>query len=150
MVTKISVILILMLGLFASACSKDPAMAKKEYFEKGNQYFEQKKYPEAIIEYRNAVQQDPQYGEARLKLAEAYVQTRDSKNALFEYVRAANLLPKNNDAQLKAGTLLLLAQRFNDAKARAEQALANDPKDINAQILKANALAGLKDLDGAL
>lgn len=79
MTAKISLILVLILSLFASACSKDPAVAKKEYFEKGNQYFEQQKYSEATIEYRNAIQQDPQYGEARLKLAETYIKTAISK-----------------------------------------------------------------------
>ena len=150
MSTKVSIVLLTTLSLFAVGCSKDPQVAKKEYFDKGNTYFEQKKYPEAIIEYRNAIQQDPQYGEARLKLAEAYTYTRDARNALFEYTRAAALLPKDNEAQLKAGALLLLAQKFEDAKARADQVLANDPKHIDAQILKANALAGLKDMDGAI
>ena len=34
-------------------------------------YFAQKKYHEAIVQYRNAVQQDARFGEARYKLAEA-------------------------------------------------------------------------------
>jgi tetratricopeptide (TPR) repeat protein len=46
--------------------------------------------------------------------------------------------------------MLLLAGRFEDAKARARRALENDPANIKAQILLGNALAGLKDFDGAI
>jgi tetratricopeptide (TPR) repeat protein len=53
------------------------------------------------------------------------------------------------DAQLKAGELLLAGKRYEDAKARADQALARDPKHVEAQILRANALAGLNKLDDA-
>ena len=52
--------------------------------------------------------------------------------------------------QIKASNLLLLAGRFDDAKARAQQLLARDPKNVEAQIVLANALAGLKDVDGAV
>lgn len=134
----------------AVACSKDPEVAKKEYFESGNRYFGEGKFKEAIVEYRNAVQQDQRYGEARLKLADAYVKENDPRNAFREYVRAADLLPSNLEAQTKAATFLMLAQQYEDAKSRAEKALAIDPKSVDAQVLRANAMAGLKDLDGAV
>ena len=50
-------------------------------------------YAEAIIEYRNARALDPTSGEARMKLAEAFMQAGDFGNALQEFVRAADLLP---------------------------------------------------------
>ena len=46
------------------------------------------------MQYRNALQQDPRFGEARLKLADAYVQAGDPQSAYREYVRAADLLPE--------------------------------------------------------
>jgi Flp pilus assembly protein TadD len=51
---------------------------------------------------------------------------------------------------MKAGNLLLVAHRSEDARARAEKVLAKQPGHVDAQILLANALAGLKDLDGAV
>ena len=57
----------------SSGCSKDPEVAKREYLSSGDAYVEQKKYAEAIVEYRNAIQQDPKFGQARYKLAEAYM-----------------------------------------------------------------------------
>ena len=54
------------------------------------------------------------------------------------------------DAQLKAGAFLLMAGRFEDAKGRAELLLQSHPTNADGQILLGNALAGLKDLDGAV
>ncbi len=134
----------------AVGCSKNPQKAKKEYFDSGNAYYAQQKYKEAVVEYRNAIQQDPKYGEARYKLAEAYSKLNDVPNAYREYIRAADLLPNDNEAQLKAATFLLIAGQSEDAKSRADKVLARDPKNVQAQVVRANALAGLKDLDGAI
>jgi putative PEP-CTERM system TPR-repeat lipoprotein len=136
----------IVLALALAGCSKSAA----QYFESGNKYFADKKYREAIVEYRNAIQQQANHGEAHLKLAEACMQVGDVQNAYREYVRAADLLPGNAGAQIKAGTLLLLAGRFEDAKARAEKVLARDARNVDAQILLGNATAGLKDLDTAI
>lgn len=121
-----------------------------EHFRKANEYADQSRLQEAIIEYRAAIQADPQRGDIRTKLADAYMRVPDGSAALKEYVRAADLLPNDVTAQIKAGNLLLLASSFEDAKARARKALALDSKNSNAQILLGNAMAGLKDLDGAV
>ncbi len=63
--TSLVIALLLCSGV-AAGCSKDPEVAKREYLRSGDAYVEEKKYKEAIIEYRNAVQQDPRFGEARL------------------------------------------------------------------------------------
>jgi len=144
------VCLILCASVLATSCARNPEIAKRAYLESGDGYFAQKKYNEAIVQYRNAVQQDPRFGEARYKLAEAYVRTNDSAGAYREYIRAADLMPTNVESQIKAGQMLLLGRQFEDAKARADRILANDPKNVQAQILRGSALAGLKDLDSAI
>ena len=72
------------------------------------------------------------------------------RSAFKEYIYAADLLPQNKDAQLKAGTFLLLARRFEDARARADKALKIDPKNLEAQLLRGNATFGLNDFDDAI
>lgn len=146
----ITVLAAIAIAMTAAACSKDPQKAKVAYFESGNRYFDQKKYQEAVVEYRNAIQQDPKYGEARYKLAETYAKLEDARNAYREYIRAADLLPANVDAQLRAGTLLLLAGQYEDARTRADKVLAIQPKHIEGQVLRANALAGLKNMEAAI
>lgn len=139
-----------LLATALTACKADPQAQAREHLEKGNQHASAKRFAEAIIEYRGAVQADPRLGEARLQLAHAYATTGDGINALREYVRAADLLPENIEAQKRAGTFMLLAGQFQDAQGLADRMLARDPKSVEAHILKANALAGLKDVDGAV
>ncbi len=131
-------------------CAGNPEQQRREYFESGNALMAQNKTADAIVQYRNAIRVDPKFGEARFKLAEAYDLTGDLRRAGQEYVRAADLLPDNIDAQIKVGTLLLVSRRFEDAKARAEKALKIDPRNIDAQILLGNATAGTRDVDGAI
>jgi putative PEP-CTERM system TPR-repeat lipoprotein len=134
----------------ATACSRDADAAKRRFIASGDRYAAVGKYSEAVLEYRNAVQKAPRAGDAREKLAEALARTGNLGAALGEFVRAADLLPGNLPLQLKAGNLLLLAGRFDDAKVRGETVLAKDKRNVDAEILVANAHAGLKDLDGAV
>jgi len=150
MMRRLSIVVIAVLTVAVGACKSDPKVTAKEALDKGNQHAAKSKYPEAIIEYRRAVQADPRLGEARLQLAYAYASTGDGLNALREYVRAADLMPENKEAQQRAGAFMLLASQFNDAQALAERMLKRNPNDVEAHILLANALAGLKDMDGAV
>jgi putative PEP-CTERM system TPR-repeat lipoprotein len=136
--------------LLAGGCSKDPEYAKQQYLESGNRFFEQGKYKEAIVQYRNALQQDQRFGEARLKLAQAYTHVGDRRASLREWVRAADALPDDAGVQVSAGGFLLAAGQFEDARARAERALQIDPGHVDAHILLGNTLAGLKDFEGAV
>jgi tetratricopeptide (TPR) repeat protein len=142
--------LILALVSVTACTSKDPETLKREYVASGDRYSAEKKYPEAIIQYRNAIAQDARFGEARLKLAATFDANGDKRNAFGEYIRAADVMPENVEAQLRAGKILMAAGQFPEARARAEAALAKEPRNVNALLLMGNALAGLKDVDGAI
>jgi tetratricopeptide (TPR) repeat protein len=117
---------------------------------RGDDYAAKKDYAAAIIEYRNAVALDTQFGDARLKLAKAYQSVGDHQNAYREAIRAADMLPNNAEAQLIAGILRLSSGEYAEARERAQAVLNKDPKNVRALILLGNALAGLKDFDGAV
>lgn len=136
-------------AILVAACSNSE-QAKRTYLENGDRLLKEGKTQEAIVELRNAIQQDANYGEARLKLAEAYTASGNSRAAFREYVRAADLLPQDNDAQIKAASILMLAGQFEDARTRIIPVIDRDPSNVNAQLVLGNALVGLKDLDGAL
>ena len=136
--------------LLVSGCSKNPQDLAAQAVASGDKYFEAKKYNEAAIEYKRAVQATPNAGAARYKLAQTYLQLGDSPKAMAEGIRAADLLPDDKAAQIQAATMLVLAGMYEDAKTRALAAVKIDPKDPDAQILLGDALAGLKDMKGAL
>lgn len=137
-------------ALVASACSRDIEKMKREYVERGDRYIQDKNVEAAIIEYRNAVQHDPRFGEAYRKLASAYLTHGDGAEAVRAAVTAAELLPDVPEAQLEAGSLLLLAGKFEDAKKLADKVLSANAQDVRARVLLGNATAGLKDLDAAI
>ena len=91
------------LGL--ASCSKDPEVAKQEYVKSGDRFVEQKKYAEAVVQYRNALQQDAQFGEARFKLAETYEQQGDLRNSYREHIRAADALPNDAEGTAEGGAV---------------------------------------------
>jgi putative PEP-CTERM system TPR-repeat lipoprotein len=137
-------------ALAVSACSKDPEVAAREYVASGDRYLAEQKTSEAIIQYKNAVKERPQWAEPHFKLAQAHEKAGDPVNAYREYARAADIDPSNVDAQIKAGTLLLVAREFDAARTRAELALKANPNHAPAHILLGNAMAGLNETGAAL
>jgi tetratricopeptide (TPR) repeat protein len=142
--------LAILFGFAAIVGCTDPAVKKRQHLESGNRYFDQKKYAEAIIEYRNAIALDATFGEARKRLAEAYTQTGNARGAVGELIRAADLLPTDVPLQVEVGKLLLTGRKPEEALARADAALKVDPKNIDALVLRGNALAGLNSFEEAL
>ena len=120
----------------ATACSQDPELAKQEFFESGNQYFDEERYDEAIIQYSNAIELDPRFGEARLRLADALARVGNIRGAVAQQIRAADLLPNHFDAQLVAASVLLARGQFEDAETLVRQALELEPENIDAQIVR--------------
>ena len=128
--------LLLALGAGAVACAKSPERARREFVESGDRLAARKEYRQAIVQYRNALQHDPRFGEARVKLADTYVQAGDPQSALSEYVRAADLLRDDMKAQMKAATFLLAAEQFEDARVRVARVLKKEPKNVDALVLQ--------------
>jgi tetratricopeptide (TPR) repeat protein len=140
--------LLVCLAVLLTGC-RSPEAQKNRHFDQGNKYVAEKRDDFAVIEYANAVRIDPRFGDARLKLAETLERMGNAQAAFPEFVRAADALPANRDLQLKATQLLLFAGRYQDAKARAAALLQKNPNDLEALLLSANAMAGLKDPAGA-
>src|SRR5207237_7202370 len=119
--------------------------ASRQYIASGDEFAKQGKLKEAAIEYRNAIKRKPQSIEAHAKLADVSARANDAATAIGEVLRLAELKPDDVAAQVKAGSVYLLAGRFSDARARAESALRLDATDAGAHILLGQALAGLHD-----
>ena len=140
---KPRIVLVIALALLPIACTS-AEVQKRRHFERGNQYAAEKRDEFAVVEYANAVRLDPKFGEARLKLAETYERMNKPRAAYPEFIRAADALPDNRDVQIKATEILLLGGRFEDAKARAAMLLTKNPTDVDALLLRANAITGLQ------
>lgn len=147
---RYSIVLATLLTAALVACAKDPDVVKRSHLERGQAFASKGQYDQAIIEYRSALKYDPKYGEARLRLGEAYAATRVRDKAAAELVRAADLLPDSIEAQIKAGYALLVKGSFTDAEARADGVIKKQGVNADALLLKGYALAGLRRTSDAI
>ena len=135
------------MALSATACT---GRTPEQFVERGNGYLAKKQYAEATIEFRNAVQRAPTFGEAHLRLADTLLERREMEGAAVSYIQASELLPNNVQAQLRAGEMLFLGGFYAEAQVCARRALRLDPKNVRAQVLNANTLSRQKKNDAAL
>ena len=126
--------LALAFATFFSACTRDPQILKKRHFDKGQTYFQQGKYPEAAIEFQNAIQNDPKFADAHYQLAQTYLKQADWPRAFQELSRTVALTPENLKAQIDLANLFLAAGRLSDAQDRANVVLKSDPQNAAATI----------------
>src|SRR4030042_5064113 len=90
----VSIVFILFLGFLLSgslACSKE---AKRErHWQRGEKYFAENKFHEAIIEYQNVVQIEPTDAKARYKLGLAQLKVGQFRQAYQSFSKTAELDP---------------------------------------------------------
>jgi tetratricopeptide (TPR) repeat protein len=122
------------------------AQTREDYVASGDALAADHHYPEAVSQYLEALNRDPSYGEARLRLGDAYLNQGLVASAMVEFVRAADLLPDDVDAQLHATRSLLRARRFDEAWARADRILRLEPRNVEALIASAAATARMADV----
>ncbi len=140
------------IGLLMAAaigCADADELARR-HLAQGEQYVAEQDYAKAVVEFRNAVKNNPKSGLARLKLGQAYLRIGNLRNAVRELARAADLMPDDRAIQLQAGNALLVAGDYEYARTIAERLLQQNQRDVSAQILLGYAFAGLKDLDAAV
>src|SRR4051794_22126945 len=137
---------LLLMAAVGMACGN----RREQDLDAGNRYAAAQDYAEAIVHYRSALQRDPRFARARLRLADAYMHINDPAGATQEYLKAAELLPDDADTQLRAVGMLLFGREFEEARVRTERLLSREPTNIAARIMHANALAGRNELDAAM
>ena len=84
-------ILALLLGA-AVACQSDQAKIA-EHMARGDEYAEQKKQAEAIIEYKSVLQLDPNHAAAHYALAKAYLRNNLAREGYWELRESVRLDP---------------------------------------------------------
>ncbi len=91
----------MILGLLA--CSQE---AKKErHWKRGEKYFSENNFREAIIEYKNVVQIEPTFAQARYKLGLAHLRVGQFREAYLEFLKTIELDPNMLDARLHLGNI---------------------------------------------
>jgi tetratricopeptide (TPR) repeat protein len=133
------VLLVVVSAALGAACASGTDQSRR-YAARGDEYFAADRFDAAVIEYRNALKQQPRWAEAYLKLADAYVALGKAEEAYRAYTNAISLAPGNIRSYLGMGRLLFDAGMYNEARLRAELVLDRDPRNVEALLLYGRAL----------
>ena len=98
---RVSTVFLISATLISISCRRDPAVAKKQYLESGNKYFEHERYKNAAIQYQNAIKIDPKYGPAYFRWGLVDMKTSPPQVglAIKHFRRAVELLAGNQAYQ---------------------------------------------------
>lgn len=89
--------------VFLVGCGKSP----QKYVDAGNRFLQAHKLADASINFRNAVQKDPNFGEAYFGLGKVFLEQGKAREAHAALSRAVDLLPQNLEAKQKLASLAL-------------------------------------------
>jgi tetratricopeptide (TPR) repeat protein len=142
-------------GVLAYSIWKASPRTAQAYFDSGKKYYDEKKYPEAIIQLMNAVRKNGRDRQARYLLALSYLNQRDVGRAVAHLKALLEYYPDDVEANLQLGGIYLIAGRsdhdfLRQAQEIAQRVLAKNPQNVNAMILSGNASGGLQDLNSSV
>ena len=131
---------------FAANCS-NPEETKAEHVRRGDAFLKERRWQEATLEFRSALQIDQNLAPAHWGLAQAYEQLGRITEALEELQTTIRLDPDNTTARLKLANAFLLAysrdkksEYIGEAERLAQEVLARKPDAPDGHILLANVI----------
>jgi tetratricopeptide (TPR) repeat protein len=130
--------------LLVAGCT-DEAERLAQHLERGNGYLQEQKYAEAVIEFKNVLQLDPNHAEAHYGLAKSYLGQKDLQRAYWELQESARLDPTNVDARLQYAEFLLLGKQedLDEAVKLAGEVVQQAPERMEPFLLRGRALQAL-------
>ena len=93
---------------------------------------------QAIEHFRAAVKSNPQLTKAHFQLANLLMRRGDYRDAVPEYTSVITMEPRNGFARLMEAMALVRLNRYSQAKAKLEQAVAvsSDDEDLTAALAR--------------
>ncbi|MDP6981331.1 MAG: tetratricopeptide repeat protein, partial [Myxococcota bacterium] len=136
-------LIIAALPLMLTACESDEEKLAA-FYAQGEDYAEQEKFQEAVIEYKNVLKINPNHADTHYELAKAYMNLGRARDAYWEMSETVRLDPSNTEAGLSFGALSLVANDGEQALAMGDLAIKNEPENPQGYILRGKALQLLK------
>src|SRR5207245_3000613 len=110
----------LLIVLLAGACTEDPNVQKQQYLQQGIAYHTERKYNEAIIQLKNALQIDPKFAPALHAIGRAYRAKSWHVDAMRELRRAVELEPDDVAARADLAQVYLDLEIWSSAIEQAD------------------------------
>src|SRR4030065_1833356 len=114
---------------FLTACSSSPEELVAKHTHRGDEYVQNGKFPEAVIEYRNAVKATPKDAALRWKLAKTAIQANAIRTAYTELQKTVELDPANYEAKGELGELCVAMGETGPASQIADTLVRTQPRN---------------------
>lgn len=143
-------IFVLLLSLLVLAACQDDAAKLAEHISRGEAYSEEGKLNEAIIEFKSALQIDPNHADAHFQLAHAFLKHQKPREGFWELRETVRLAPDNHEAVLEFSQLAVIAGEAEEAISQMDRLIQADPASAQAYLVRGQAHLSLKDVETAL
>ena len=140
--------------LLTAGCSRSAGY----YVQKGNQLFTAGRDTDAILNFRKAIQKDPQSGQAYFRMGLALERQSNFREAYTALQQAVRLLPGSEEAKIEFADLCLnlyVADRthpkalYDQASGLAQQLITANPKSFHGLRLKGRVALRDNQIDQA-
>ena len=141
-------VLLVSMSMSTSACSTESKIQR--HMERGDAYLEEGKHQEAIIEFLNVIQLDPDHREATARLGIALFDTGQFGPSFAYLQRAVESDPENAEVRIKLGTIYLLRGMREEAREEAGAVLDRDATNLDALAVYGDTATSAGEIDGAV
>lgn len=136
---------VILIAVFLLGACTTPEKAKAQHVARGQALLKDKRFQEAVLEFRSALQIDEKLADAHWGLANAYEGLQRYQESFDEMRETAELDPNNFDVRVKLGNYYLVGAKqapaaLGEAERLAKQILEKDPNHIEAHILMGSVL----------
>jgi tetratricopeptide (TPR) repeat protein len=137
-------IVMIAVALLMGACTT-PEKAKAQHVARGQALLKDKKFQEASLEFRNALQIDDKLADAHWGLANAYEGLQRYQEAFEEMKQVVALDANNLDVRVRLGNYYLMGSKqspaaITEAERLAKEVLQKDGNHIEGHILMGSVL----------
>lgn len=118
---------VILLLVISAACT---AKTKEELCAEGLNQVKESNFSGAVVLFKNALEKDENYSEARFQLAKAYVNLGKKEQAEKEMLKVIKQSPQRDDATLELAKLYNSMKKPDEAFKLGEQYLAKHPGSV--------------------
>lgn len=147
---RISSLCCVLVILCAAGCTRDPKVRCARFIESGQRYMAKSQYDAAAIQFRRAVQANPNSAEAHYDLASSLSKLGRWSEAYRELQATTQIEPQHVGAHLASAEILLAARQTQNARQEITSVLAVEPNNFQAHLLLGNSWFADQDFRAAL
>lgn len=143
---RLAIVISLAALALLAGCARTPQEKYARFLERGKALLQKSNPARAVVEFRNAMQQQPKAPEAYYWLSQAFLAQDKVADAVVALRKATELKPGYAPAQLKLAELMVRSrdeQLLKDAETRIQKILTDNPGDEDALVTLAAAEAQL-------